>query len=346
MKYTTLGNTQLKVSKICLGTMTWGQQNTEAEAHEQMDYAWEQGVNFMDAAEMYPVPRNTETQGRTETYIGTWLQARKNRDKVILATKIAGPDDSLLHIRNPMGFGKEQLADALHKSLKRLQTDYIDLYQLHWPERNTSRFGTRYFPGVQDDGWKDNFAEVLTSLKGFMNEGKIRYIGVSNELPWGVMRFLEEHKNKDLPRIQSIQNAYNLLNRTFEYGLSEIAEREQVGLLAYSPLAFGLLSGKYYRGTAKPQDRLLQFAAFKRYSGKRAGEAVESYVHLADETGISPATLALAYVNDRSFVTSNIIGATTMEQLNENIASINVTLDEPTIKRIEEINRLFPDPAP
>ncbi|MCB0395867.1 MAG: aldo/keto reductase [Flavobacteriales bacterium] len=345
MEYRKLGRTDIDVSVICLGTMTYGQQNTEAEAHEQLDYALDHGVNFIDTAEMYPVPRDPDTQGSTEKYIGTWLKARNNRNKVVLATKIAGPDDTLLHIRNPMGFGPVQLKDALDKSLKRLQTDYIDLYQLHWPERPNNRFGIRYFPATKNSEWKDNFASVLDTLQGFIKEGKIRHVGLSNETPWGVMRFLGE-SSADRPRMVSIQNAYSLLNRTFEYGLSEISIREDVGLLAYSPLGFGLLSGKYYKKTDKPEDRLNQFKQFLRYHGPRCGEAVAEYVQLAEASDLTPAQMALAFVNHQPFVTSNIIGATTMDQLRENIGSANVTLSNEVLKEIGKINAMFPEPAP
>lgn len=344
MEYTKLGNTDVKVSKICLGTMTWGEQNSEPEAHEQMDYALERGVNFFDVAEMYPVPRNDKTQGRTEEYIGTWFQKSGNRDKVILATKVAGPDDTLLSIRNPLGFGKDQIHDAVNKSLARLQTDYIDLYQLHWPERDTNRFGVRYTP--HDEAWEDNFNDILTTLDGLIKEGKIRHVGLSNELPWGIMRYLQESRDHDLPRMQSIQNAYSLINRTFEYALSEVAIREDIGLLAYSPLAFGMLSGKYNSGADVTKARLTLYPQFLRYRKEAAKTATAAYMEVAKKHGLNMTKMALAFVNTRPFITSNIVGATTLEQLKENIDSIDVELNKEVLTDINKVAELHPDPAP
>ena len=241
MKYITLPNTDLKISKLCLGTMTWGQQNTEVQAHEQLDFAFEKGINFIDCAEMYPIPANAKTQGRTETYIGNWLAKKKNREDLIITSKIAGPSRSMDHIRQPLDFSKKSLEDAINKSLKRLQTDYIDLYQLHWPERNTNYFGQRDYTHKKDELWKDNFAEVLFHLEDFVKEGRIRHIGLSNETPFGVMRCMEEARKGKLKMV-SVQNPYNLVNRKDEIGLSEILQRENIGYLPYSPLGFGTLT--------------------------------------------------------------------------------------------------------
>jgi len=346
MKYTVLGKTNLKISKICLGTMTWGEQNTEAEAHQQMDYAVEAGINFMDAAEMYPVPGRAETQGRTEQYIGTWLQKRKNRDKVILASKVTGPSSGLKHIRNPLRFTREQINMAIDNNLKRLQTDYLDIYQLHWPERKANFFGQLGFPHDAEDDWLDNFPEVLEILSDLIKAGKIRHIGVSNETPWGLMHFLEVARRHNLPEIATIQNPYSLLNRTFEVGLSEVAIRENVPLLAYSPLAFGLLSGKYFSAGDVSNSRLTLFPNFKRYNGEISRMAAKEYVTLAHDHGLSPSQMSLAYVNTRPFLGANIIGATSMMQLKENIESINVDLSEEVLQKIEEIHLKMPNPAP
>jgi aryl-alcohol dehydrogenase-like predicted oxidoreductase len=346
MKYNLLPNTSVKVSSICLGTMTFGEQNTEAEAHEQLDYAVAEGINFIDTAEMYPVPRDPNTQGKTETYIGTWLKKRKDRDQLVIATKIAGPDASLTHIRNPMGFKKEHLEDAVNKSLQRLQTDYIDLYQLHWPERKNQRFGIRYYPYDTNDTWQDNIKDVLSHLHTLVKAGKIKHIGISNETPWGAMKFLQAAQELKLPRIVSIQNSYSLLNRTFEYGLSEVSHRENIGLLAYSPLAFGLLSGKYHNGTSTEASRLKKYPGFKRYSSENSYKATAAYLDLARKHNISLPQLALAFVNARPFVTATIIGATNVAQLKENISSINIQLSDEIRKGIEEINLIYPDTAP
>lgn len=345
MEYTNLPNTDIKVSKICLGTMTWGNQNTEDEGFAQMDYALDRGVNFIDTAELYPVPASNETQGRTSEIIGNWLKARKTRDQVIIASKVAGPGDYTAHIRKT-GFGGTSIQDAIELELKRLQTDYIDLYQLHWPERHTNTFGVRDFKPSPNDPWSDNFNEVLHELNKLVNAGKIRAYGLSNEKGWGSMRYIEEVRKDNLPKISTIQNAYSLLNRVFEGDLAEISLREHMGLLAYSPLAFGVLSGKYIRGTAADNARLKLFPRFARYSSAQSTEATKAYLALAEDLGMSLTTLSLAFVNQRPFVTSNIIGATTLEQLEENINSIETKLCEDTLARINEIHAKIPNPAP
>lgn len=345
MEYTSLPNTNIKVSKICLGTMTWGNQNTEAEGFSQMDYALERGVNFFDTAELYPVPATKETQGQTSKIIGNWLKKSNNRDKVILASKIAGPGDYTAHIRTT-GFGGTSIQEAIDLELKRLQTNYIDLYQLHWPERHTNTFGVRDFKPSPNDPWLDNFNEVLHELNNLVKAGKIRAYGLSNEKGWGTMRYAEEVRKDNLPKISTIQNAYSLLNRVFEGDLAEISLRENIGLLAYSPLAFGVLSGKYIKGTAADNARLKLFPRFSRYSSAQSTEATKQYLDLANDIGISLTTLSLAFVNQRPFVTSNIIGATNLEQLEENINSIETKLSEDTLARINEIHAKIPNPAP
>lgn len=345
MKYTKLPSTDIKVSKICLGTMTWGNQNTEAEGHAQMDFALDHGVNFIDTAELYPVPATAETQGLTSKYIGTWLKKNNTRDKVIIASKIAGPGDNTAHIRTT-GFRDNSIKDALDLELQRLQTDYIDLYQLHWPERQTNTFGVRDFKPSPNDPWSDNFNEVLHTLKSFVDAGKIRSIGISNEKAWGTMRYAEEVRNHNLTPVSTTQNAYSMLNRVFEGDLAEVSLRENIGLLAYSPLAFGVLSGKYIEGTAADNARLKLFPRFARYSSEQSTEATKQYLKLAQDLGISLTTLALAFVNQRPFVTSNIIGATNLDQLKENIESIDTELSEETLDRINEIHAAIPNPAP
>ncbi|MDT0620230.1 aldo/keto reductase [Croceitalea vernalis] len=346
MKYTRLPNTNIRVSKICLGTMTWGRQNSEEEGHEQMDYALEQGVNFFDTAELYPVPAKKELYAVTEEIIGNWFKKRGNRDKVILGSKIAGTGDYTKHIRTT-GFSKDSIISAVEGSLKRLQTDYIDLYQLHWPERNTNFFGQRGFNADAPDFWEDNIHQVLETLHDLVQEGKIRQVGLSNENPWGVMRFLEEAKvHQGLPRMATIQNAYSLLNRLFEVGLSEVSIREKIGLLPYSPLGFGVLSGKYLGGKKPRKGRVTLFPNYNRYSNENSVIATQKYFDLATEHGLSLTQMSLAFVNTRTFVTSNIIGATTMEQLKENIESINVDLSDEVLKGIEAIHNEIPNPAP
>ena len=321
--------------------MTWGQQNTEAEGHQQMDYALEQGVNFFDTAEMYSIPGKSETYGATEKIIGSWFQKNNNRSQVVLASKVAGP--GLAHIRNT-GFSKEAITEALHGSLNRLKTDYIDLYQLHWPERPTNCFGVREYPYHVNTQWKDNFAEILETLNDFIKAGKIRHIGLSNESPWGAMRYLEESKQKGLPRMITIQNAYSLINRSFEIGLSEVALRENIGLLAYSPLAFGVLSGKYIND--RPSDaRITLFSNYRRYSSPESAIAVKKYLEVAEKYNLSLTQLSLAFVNQLPFLTSNIIGATKMSQLKENIASIDIDLTSEIIKDINDVHATNPNPA-
>ncbi|MDT0649112.1 NADP(H)-dependent aldo-keto reductase [Autumnicola edwardsiae] len=343
MKYTRLPNTDLKVSKICLGTMTWGEQNTEAEGHEQIEYALEQGVNFMDAAEMYPVPAKPETQGRTEEIIGSWFKKSGRRKEVVLASKIAGPAEMVSHIRPKLGYHKEAVEDAVNKSLQRLQTDHIDLYQLHWPERQTNFFGKKGYTH-EDEEWEDNFREVLENLDKMIKAGKIGYIGLSNETPFGLMRCLEESRN-GLPRVVSVQNPYNLLNRKDEIGLTEILHRENVGLLPYSPLGMGVLSGKHLGGI-KENTRLSLFPQYKRYTGEGAVKATGAYNDIAKKHNIGLTHLALAFINQQPFVTSNIIGATTIDQLSENIDSINVNLSEEILQEIEEVHKAISNPAP
>ncbi|MCK5521521.1 MAG: NADP(H)-dependent aldo-keto reductase [Thiomargarita sp.] len=346
MKYSILGNTDLKVSRICLGTMTWGEQNTEAEAHEQLDYALSQGINFIDTAEMYPVPPKMETYGFTETYIGTWLKKRQDRDKIILATKVAGPGEIASHVRGGPRLNRDNIRLAVEESLQRLQTDYIDLYQVHWPDRNTNFFGQLGYTH-NDSEESTPIEETLDALGELVKAGKIRYVGVSNESPWGVMSYLKFAAECDLPKMVSIQNPYNFLNRTYEVGLAEISHREKVGLLAYSPLAFGVLSGKYQGGAHPVGARLTLFERFDRYTKNEAAlKATEAYVELAKKYALEPAQMALAYVNSRSFLTSNIIGATTMEQLKADIASIDLELEDVVLEAIEAIHKQHPNPCP
>ena len=345
MKYTTLPNTDLKVSKICLGTMTFGQQNTEAEGHAQMDFALDNGVNFFDTAEMYSVPAREETYGRTEKIIGSWFKKTGKRDAVILASKIAGPNANFGYMREKLDFSPASLTHALEASLKRLQTDYIDVYQLHWPERKTNCFGQRGFK-IQDDKWQDNIQLVLETLDGFVKEGKIKHIGLSNENPWGIMRFLEESKYHNLPRVKTVQNPYSLLNRLFEVGSVEVCMRENVGLLAYSPLAFGVLSGKFLSGKPQPNARISLFPQYARYSSPQATEATRLYQEIAAENGLTLTELSLSFVAQQPFVTSTIIGATTLEQLKENIDTIHVSLSEDVLKSIDTVQAVIPNPAP
>ena len=338
-----LGQTGMHVSRLCLGTMTFGEQNSEAEAHAQLDRATAAGINFIDTAEMYPVPPKAETQGRTEAYIGSWLKARGKRDDLILATKAAGP--GLDHIRGGPRLTRDHLHRAVDDSLARLQTDYIDLYQLHWPDRNANFFGKL---GYQHDESENAtpLAESLQALKELVDAGKIRAIGLSNETPWGVMQSLRLADTLGVPRVASVQNPYNLLNRSFEVGLAEIAHREDVGLLAYSPLAFGALTGKYLDGARPPKGRLTLFERFQRYTSDLAEKAIHAYVDIAREHGLDPAQMALAYVNSRSFLTSNIIGATTLDQLESNLASETLTLDDSVLEAIENVHRQHPNPCP
>ena len=332
------------VSKICLGTMTWGQQNTEAEAHEQISYALDRGINMLDAAEMYPVPPRAETQGRTEEYIGTWFKKTGLRDKYILATKAAGPNPEFHYLRGGPRFTREQLMEAVDGSLRRLQTDCIDLYQLHWPDRYTNFFGQRgYLHREQPETPID---ETLRALQELVAAGKIKTIGLSNETPWGTMKFLELADREGLPRVESIQNPYGLLNRTYEIAMAEVSHREDVGLLAYSPLGMGLLTGKYRHGAKPEGSRMAVFERFTRYDGDETLEATEQYLQLAEEHGLNPTHMALAFVNTRPFVLSNIIGATNMDQLKMNIDSLDVMLTKDVLKGIEAIQQRIPNPAP
>lgn len=346
MKYTTLGNTDVKVSKICLGTMTFGEQNTEKEAHEQLDFAVEAGINFIDTAELYSVPGRKETQGSTERFIGSWLGRRTDRDKLVIGSKIAGPNPGLSYIRNPLNFSDEQINIALEGSLKRLQTDYLDIYQLHWPERNTNMFGTLGYQHKEDEQWEDNFASILQSMDKLVRAGKIRYWGLSNETPWGVMHFMRLAEKHGYPLPVSIQNPYSLLNRSFEVGLAEIAIREHIGLLSYSPMAFGLLSGKYHDGREVSQARLRRFPKMARYSEDFVMDIAAKYIEIANKHGLSPAQMALAFVSSRPFLTSNIIGATTLAQLKENIESIDLDLSDKVIAEIDSVHRQHSNPAP
>ena len=343
MKFKKLPFTDIQVSEICLGTMTFGKQNTESEGHQQLDYAVSRGVNFIDTAELYPVPAEAETYGETERIIGNWIKKNNNRSSIILASKIAGPGAYTKHIRTT-GFSKSAIKEAVNDSLKRLQTDYIDLYQLHWPERFTNTFGTRGYKHISKEKWEDNFSEILLNLNELIKEGKIRHIGLSNENPWGVMRFLEESK-RSLPRMITIQNSYSLLNRQFEVGNAEISMREKIGLLAYSPLACGVLTGKYIEGKDAANSRLNLFKRFVRYSSDQSTLATKKYLALANELGISLTHMALAFVNQQTFVTSNIIGATNMNQLKENIDSIDIELNPNTVNAINEIHEEIPDPS-
>lgn len=347
MQYRKLGHTDIDVSVICLGSMTWGEQNTLEDARRQLDYAVDQGVNFIDTAELYPSPMRAETQGKTEQHLGCWLKQRPDRDKLIIATKITPAASYVGYLRGGNNrLDKTNMQQAIDASLKRLQTDYIDLYQVHWPERDTNFFGRQdYYHAPEKDGTP--IEETLDALAEQVRAGKIRYAGVSNETPWGVSEYLRLAREAELPRIVSIQNPYSLLNRTFEVGLAEFAHREQVGLLAYSPLCFGVLSGKYLDGNRPPGARLTLFGAkYKRYSSATAVECTRQYVAIATDCGIDPAQLALAFVNRQPFVTSSIIGATTMEQLAANIASVDLELDREALKRIEEIHRSQPNPCP
>jgi len=334
MRYTTLPNTNLKVSKICLGSMTWGRQNTEAEAHEQLDFALDRGVNFIDTAEMYAVPFTKETQGLTEQYIGTWLAKTGKRKDIVLASKITGASRGIYsHIRENLDFSKASLDEALHNSLQRLQTDYLDLYQLHWPERSVNIFGVREYNHMPNAQWEDNLGEILDRLEVYVKEGKIRNVAVSNETPFGLMRYMEEHRKGKLKMV-STQNAFNLLQRRDEIALAEVLQMEDIGYLAYSPLAFGVLSGKYLKGNMPSDARVTRFPNYNRYSGINSLEATEKYNEIAQRFGLSLTQMALAFVNDRPFITSSIIGATSIAQLSENIDSVNVSLSEEILREI------------
>ncbi|UZF91173.1 aldo/keto reductase [Bosea sp. NBC_00550] len=351
MDYRRLGRTDLKVSVICLGTMTWGEQNTEAEGHAQMDYAVEQGINFFDTAELYSIPPKPETQGSTERIIGSWFKARGNRDKIILASKVCGRGGNTWFRGDgsPTRLTRKQILEAVDKSLQRLQTDYIDLYQVHFPERpmpwgsNPTRFSKAAYEKPADE---TSIAEQLDAFAEIVKAGKIRHLGLSNESAWGTVRFVTDSETRGTPRVQSIQNAYNLLNRTFETALAEVAIREDVGLLAYSPLAQGYLTGKYLDGARPAGARTTLFDRGQRYEGAGAEDAIRRYIALAREAGLDPAQMALAFVNSRSFVTSNIIGATSMEQLKTDIASIDVKLTADVEAKIDAIHQLVGNPCP
>jgi aryl-alcohol dehydrogenase-like predicted oxidoreductase len=345
MKTRKLGQSELRVSEICLGTMTFGQQNSLADAKEQLDYAVERGVNFIDTAEMYPVPARAETQGATESYVGEWLKGGP-RDRVIVATKIAGQGRPITWLRNgSLAVNRENVRRALEDSLRRLQTDYVDLYQIHWPDRYVPQFGaTAYDPDSERTATP--IVEQLEAFAQVIREGKVRYIGLSNETAWGVAEFSRVAARFGLPKVVSIQNAYSLVNRTFDSALAEASRREEVGLLAYSPLAFGLLSGKHAGGPA-PNSRLALFDSFgQRYRKTNVDEAVASYAQIAKDHGLSPTALALAFVRNRWFTTSTIIGATTRQQLKENLDSVDVSLKPELLAAIEQVHARYPNPAP
>ena len=345
MKFKKLGTTDLDVSLICLGTMTWGTQNTEKDAFDQMDYSFAEGVNFFDTAELYSVPPNSESYGKTEVMIGNWFEKRKNRKKIILASKVAGPGCNWIR-GGKNNFDEKTIGEAIDGSLKRLKTDYIDLYQLHWPERSTNFFGKRDYSIDSEEGEWNSFESVLKALEKFIKSGKIRYIGMSNETPYGLSKYIELAKNKNLPRMMSVQNPYNLVNRTYEIGMSEISIREKCGLLVYYPLATGALSGKYRKGQMPKNSRQALFKGWERHLNPLAMNAYEEYHKLAKEYNMTMAQLAQAFVNSRPFVTSNIIGATTMDQLKENIDSVNIELSDEIMKKINVIHNNNPNPSP
>ncbi|OIO54424.1 MAG: NADP(H)-dependent aldo-keto reductase [Alphaproteobacteria bacterium CG_4_10_14_0_2_um_filter_63_37] len=345
MEYRTLGTTDLQVSAIGLGTMTWGQQNIPEEAYAQLDLAVEAGVNFIDTAEMYPVPAKAETQGATETILGRWLKRRGGKGDLIVATKAAARADWLPWLRGGPRLNRDHLRRAVDASLQRLGIETIDLYQMHWPERKTNYFGRLGYNHQQGDEGVA-IEETLAALGELVAEGKIRHVGLSNETPWGMMAFLRAAAQQGLPRMMSIQNPYNLLNRTFEIGCAEVAVRESMGLLAYSPLAMGTLAGKYLAGARPAQARLTLFPQFNRYMGAQAQAATAEYVQLAHSSGLKPAQMALAFVTSRPFVTSNLIGATTVEQLRQNLDSAKVVLSQEVLEAIEAIQRKYPNPAP
>ena len=345
MNYKKLGTTNLKVSSICLGTMTWGEQNTQDEGFKQMDYALDQGINFFDTAELYAIPPRKETYGKTEEIIGNWFKKKNNRSKVILATKISGP--GLNWIRGGGNqYDKKNLNEAVNQSLKRLQTDYIDLYQLHWPERKSNYFGKLGYEHKDDNKW-NNFEDILISLNEIIKSGKINYVGLSNETAWGLSKFLEISKLKNLPKVVSVQNPYNLLNRTYEVGLAETSIRENSGLLAYSPLASGILSGKYRNGSLPEGSRMKLFGdRFPRYKTKNSINAVEEYYKIAKMHNLNLAQMSLKFCELQPFMTSVIIGATTMEQLKTDIESVNVNLSDEVIKQINEVQKIYTNPCP
>ena len=342
MKYKKLGNTELDVSIICLGTMSYGEQNSEAEAHEQLNYSLSKGVNFIDTAEMYAIPPREETCGKTEEIIGTWINKYKNRDQYYIATKVVGP--GMDYVRGGSRLNKQQIIKAAETSLKRLQTDYIDLYQVHWPERKSNYFGGLGYEYSSDMGV--DIEETYSAMNQLVQDGKIRYIGISNETPWGVHEYLRVSKDLNYDKIVSIQNPYSLVNRIYEVGLAEITQHEQVGLLAYSPLGFGVLTGKYLQSTPNNSRLGLYGDWFTRYSNEATKIATLKYANIAKKYSMSPAQLALAFVNTRFFVTSNIIGATKMEQLKENIDTFDIKLSDEIIEEINEVHDTNPNPAP
>tara|TARA_B100000965_G_C19477760_1_gene707064 strand:+ start:50 stop:1090 length:1041 start_codon:yes stop_codon:yes gene_type:complete len=346
MNYRKLGNSDLNISTICLGTMTWGEQNSETEAFDQMDFALNEGVNFWDTAELYAVPPKKETFGHTEIIIGNWFQKNNKRDKVILATKVCGPSRNYIR-GGENNFTEKNLTNAINESLKRLKTDYIDLFQLHWPERNVNSFGKLGYEHKENENNWTNFEDVLGNLKKHIDSGKIRYVGLSNETPWGVMKFLELSKEKGLPRMVSIQNPYSLLNRTYEVGLAEISIRSNIGLLAYSPMAGGLLSGKYRDSTFPKGSRLERdFDFWTRYRQPNAEKAVEKYFQISKKYNLNFSQMSLKFCEIQKFITSIIIGATSIEQLKTNIESVKVKLDKDVIKEINEVQKKYPNPCP
>ena len=345
MKFKKLGTTDIDVSLICLGTMTWGTQNTEKDAFEQMDYAVSQGINFFDTAEIYSVPPTSDSYGKTEVMIGNWFEKRKNRDKIILASKVAGPGCEWIR-GGGNNFDEKKIGEAIDGSLKRLKTDYIDLYQLHWPERSTNFFGRRDYLFNNKEGNWNSFESILEALEKYIKSGKIRHIGMSNETPYGLSRYLEISKNKGAPRMMSVQNPYNLVNRTYEIGMSEISIREKCGLLVYYPLAAGGLSGKYRNGKMPKDSRMALFKGWERHLNPLAMEAYDKYFKLAKDFNLTMVQLAQSFVNSRPFVTSNIIGATTMDQLKENVESINIEFTDEMMERVNEIHNNNPNPSP
>ena len=345
MKFRKLGTTDIDVSLICLGTMTWGTQNTEKDAFEQMDYAVSQGINFFDTAEIYSVPPTSESYGKTEVMIGNWFEKRKNRDKIILASKVAGPGCDWIR-GGGNNFDEKKIGEAIDGSLKRLKTDYIDLYQLHWPERSTNFFGRRDYLFNNKEGNWNSFESILEALEKYIKSGKIRHIGMSNETPYGLSRYLEISKNKGAPRMMSVQNPYNLVNRTYEIGMSEISIREKCGLLVYYPLAAGGLSGKYRNGKMPKDSRMALFKGWERHLNPLAMQAYDKYFKLAKDFNLTMVQLAQSFVNSRPFVTSNIIGATTMDQLKENVESINIEFTDEMMDRVNEIHNNNPNPSP
>ena len=345
MKFKKLGNTDLDVSLICLGTMTWGTQNTEKDAFEQMDYSVNQGVNFFDTAEIFSVPPTSDSYGKTEVMIGNWFEKRKNRDKIIVASKVAGPGCDWIR-GGGNNFDEKKIGEAIDGSLKRLKTDYIDLYQLHWPERSTNFFGRRDYSYNNKEGEWNSFENILDALSKYIKSGKIRYIGMSNETPYGLSRYLEISKNKDAPRMMSVQNPYSLVNRTYEIGMSEISIRQKCGLLVYYPLAAGALSGKYRNGEMPKNSRMALFKGWERHLNPLAMRAYDEYYKLAKDFNLTMVQLAQSFVNSRPFVTSNIIGATTMEQLKENIDSVNIDFTDEMMERVDKIHNENPNPSP